>query len=139
MVHVVLDRLNRYNVKVNLEKCKFFQSQVEYLGHRIDGEGIHPTVEKLQTIQDAPEPVNVAQLRAYLGLLNYYSKFIPMLSSQLRPLHQLLQKDKEFVFDQECKSAFRLSKKLITDNQVLTHYDPAKTTVVSCDSSSYGS
>lgn len=138
LVHEVLSRLEHYEVKVNLSKCRFYEGSVEYLGHRIDKDGIHPTTEKLRAIQDAPEPQNVTQLRAYLGLLNYYSKFIPMLSSQIRPLYSLLEKNVDFVWSKECQSSFELSKKLIMQNQVLTHYDPNKTLVVSCDASSYG-
>lgn len=137
-VEVVLERLSKFNVKVNLDKCKFFKSEVEYLGHRIDNQGIHPTEEKLRAIKKAPEPENLTQLRAYLGLINYYAKFVPMLSSRLKPLYNLLKKETDFKFDSDCRAAFQLSKELILKNQVLTHYDPAKTIVVSCDASSYG-
>lgn len=80
---MVLKRLNEYNVKINVDKCKFFVKSVDYLGHNIDSTGIRPTVEKVRAIQAAPEPVNVSQVRAYLGLINYYSK--PMLGSELKP------------------------------------------------------
>lgn len=138
LVEKVFERLSKYNVKVNLDKCKFFEKEVIYLGHRINSEGIHPTVEKLRAISEAPKPQNITQLRAYLGLLNYYSKFLPMLSSQLRALYKLLEKDVKFNFNKECCEAFQLSKNLIIQNQVLTHYDPEKEIVISCDSSSYG-
>lgn len=138
LVREVLNRLQKSGVKVNLAKCKFFESSVDYLGHTIDEQGIHPTKEKLRAIIEAPEPQDLTQLRAYLGLLNYYSKFIPMLSSRLGPMYKLLRKDVEFVWTNECKENFELSKTLICQNQVLVHYDPSKPIVISCDSSSYG-
>lgn len=134
----VLERLNKFNVKVKVAKCKFFKQEVEYLGHRIDHEGIHPSKEKIRAIKQAPEPENLTQLRAYLGLLNYYAKFVPMLSSQLKPLYDLLKSNVEFRFDEKCRKAFDLSKRLISENKVLVHYDPSKEIVIVCDASSYG-
>lgn len=70
-----------------------FQPEVEYLGHRIDREGLHPTEEKIKAIKDAPEPKDITQLRAYLGLINYYSRFIPNLFTHLQSFYKLLEKD----------------------------------------------
>ena len=67
----VLYRLVRAGVRMNKHKCLFSQSFVEYLGHRIDDYGIHPTVEKVRTIMEAPKPTCVKELKSYLGLVNY--------------------------------------------------------------------
>ena len=64
---------------------------VEFLGYRVDGEGRHPTDEKIAAISEAPGPKNVAELRSSLGLLNYYGHFIPTLSTLLLLPHELLQ------------------------------------------------
>ena len=68
------------------------QPSVEYLGHCISAAGLHQTEEKVCTIVDAPVPKDVTQLRSFQGLLNYYGKFLPQLSSTLAPLYALLQK-----------------------------------------------
>ena len=86
----VLQRLQEHGIRVNKAKCSFMRTQVQYLGHRIDAEGIHPTDSKLQAIQQAPAPKNLQELRLFLGLLNYYGRFIPNLSSLLHPLNKLL-------------------------------------------------
>ena len=65
------------------------RDSVEYLGHRIDAQGIHATDSKLAAVTQAPEPTNVQELRAFLGLMNYYGKFIPNRSTLSRPLHSL--------------------------------------------------
>ena len=65
--------------------------QVEYLGHQISSEGIHPLGIKIDAIVKAPVPVNVQQLRSFLGLINYYGKFFPNLLTLLQPLNELLQ------------------------------------------------
>ena len=75
-----------------IEKCKFFMSKVEYLGYVIDEKGLHPTEEKLQAINQAPRPTSATELRAFLGIINFYGKFLPNLLSQLAPMHELLWK-----------------------------------------------
>ena len=70
---------------MNANKCKFFQNKVEFLGHIIDNNGIHPTEEKVIAIKAAPVPKTITELKSYLGLLNYYGKCIPMLSTKLKP------------------------------------------------------
>ena len=89
----VLTRLEHCGVRLNLAKCSFAQKSVEYLGHRLDAEDIHPTSEKLKAIIEAEKPCYVKQLRSYLGLINYYAKFVPRMSTVLRPLHLLLMKE----------------------------------------------
>ena len=77
----VLQQLQSGGLRVKLSKCQFLQDSVEYLGHRIDSEGIHATPEKLDAIANAPPPSNVQELRSFLGMVNYYGKFIPNLST----------------------------------------------------------
>ena len=72
-----LQRLEKAGIRLRREKCEFYAKELQYLGHCINSSGIHPTEEKVQAIKEAPRPENVSQLRAFLGLMNYYSKFIP--------------------------------------------------------------
>ena len=89
----LLKRLQEHGIRLKQEKCSFFKDSVEYLGHCISAKGVHTTKEKTQAILEAPEPKNIQELRSFLGLLNYYAKFIPNLASLLYPLHELLRKD----------------------------------------------
>ena len=73
--------------------CLFMAPSIEYLGHRIDKDGLHPTDEKVECIKQAATPRNITELKAFMGLLNYYGKFIPNLATVLAPLYCLLQKD----------------------------------------------
>ena len=91
---------------MNRSKCFFCHSSLEYLGHIISEHGIQPTTEKVRAIKEAPLPKNLSELRAFLGLLNYYSKFLPNLSSQLVPLYSLLNKDKKWHWGPEQSQAF---------------------------------
>lgn len=92
----VLERLNKPNVRINLDKCKFFKSKVEYSGHSLENSKISSNAEKVRAIVDAPAPENVPQLQSYLGLLNYYVRFVPNLSSEIHVLYELLKKDSKF-------------------------------------------
>ena len=65
-------------LKLNEDKCEFFIPKVEYVGHLIDGNGLHPTKENVRVIQEAPKSHNVVKLRSFLDIINYYGKFLPM-------------------------------------------------------------
>ena len=71
----VLQRLEDNGLKVNREKCQFFQDEVIFCGFKIDKEGLHKTQDKVDAILQAPVPDNKTQLLSFLGLLNYYHKF----------------------------------------------------------------
>ena len=89
----VFKRLQEHGVHLKQEKCSFFKESVKYFGHRISADGVHTTKEKTQVISEALKLRNVQELRFFLGLLNYYLKFIPNLASLLYLLHELLKKD----------------------------------------------
>ena len=134
----VLQRLEEAGVRLKKEKCVFAVPEVIYLGYRIDAHGLHPVEDKVHAVMDAPSPQNVTELKAYLGLLNYYGRFLPSLSTVLAPLHRLLAKDTKWHWNREQEAAFQESKQLLLKSQVLVHFDPLKPVVLSCDASPYG-
>ena len=90
--NMILEKvMNRLHLQE--EKCEFVKGQVEYLGHKIDATGIHPTEDKVRAIHEAPIPHDVTQLRAFVGLLNCYGKFISLVATHVAPLYNLLEKD----------------------------------------------
>ncbi|XP_031347132.1 uncharacterized protein K02A2.6-like isoform X2 [Photinus pyralis] len=137
-VEIVLSRLDKFNVKVNFQKCKFFVQTVEFLGHELSEIGIKPMKSKMEAIERAPEPKNLQQLRSYLGLLNYYNKYLPMLSSELHPLYRLEQKDVPFEWSSKCRQAFEKSKQLLLNSKALIAYSPDLPLVMAADASQYG-
>ena len=86
----VLIRLDNAGLRVKKEKCEFVVPSVTYLGHKIDANGFHPLPEKVKAVEDAPSHQNIHELRAYLGLISYYSKFLSNMSTVLSPLYKLL-------------------------------------------------
>ncbi|XP_061909872.1 uncharacterized protein K02A2.6-like [Entelurus aequoreus] len=133
-----LQRLREYGLRVRKEKCDFFQSSVEYLGHVIDAKGLHTAPSKITAIVEAPPPQNISQLRSFLGLLNYYGRFIPNLASLLQPLHELLRQDKTWKWTASCQEAFEKAKGALTTSEVLTHFNPSLQIQLACDASPYG-
>lgn len=83
----VLQKLEDAGLRLKREKCVFLQDDVEYLGHKVNAQGLQPVERKVRAIVEAPSPSNVSELKAYLGLLNYYGKFLPNLATCLAPLY----------------------------------------------------
>ena len=134
----VLTRLEAAGLHLKRNKCAFLLPSVEYLGHKISADGLQPTEEKVRAIKEAPHPTNVSQLRSFLGLVNYYSKFLPNLANTLAPLHSLLQKTKQWSWEAPQKAAFAESKRQLSSQKLLVHFDPNKEVLLSCDASPYG-
>jgi transposase InsO family protein len=134
----VLTRLENANARLKRKKCEFMLPSVEYLGHRISAKGLQPTDAKVQAIRNAPSPRNVSQLKSFLGLLNYYCKFLPNLSSTLAPLYKLLHKNTAWCWTTEQQQAFQHAKDSLTSDCLLVHYDPTKELILACDASPYG-
>jgi len=89
----VLEKLQTAGFRLKFEKCQFFQSEVRYLGHIIDKNGLRPQPDKLKAIVDMPLPQNPKELRSFLGMVNYYEKFTPGLASKCAILNDLLHKN----------------------------------------------
>ena len=125
-------------MRLKRSKCAFLLPQVEYLGHQISEKGLQPTTQKLRAIVEAPAPNNVSQLKSFLGMINYYSKFLPNLSTQLAPLYSLLQKKTIWSWGKAQQQAFEKAKQQLVSSQVLAHYDSTKDLLLACDASPYG-
>ena len=134
----VLKRLSDAGLRLRREKCVFMAERVTYLGHTITAEGLRPVEDKVRAIKEAPSPKNVTELRSFLGMVNYYGKFLQDLSKVLAPLYNLLHNDTKWQWCVEQEQAFKEVKELLHSAKLLVHYDPEKDIVLSCDASPYG-
>eukprot|EP00731_Ephydatia_muelleri_P006940 Em0003g1188a len=137
-LQLVFQKLESVGLKLNKEKCVFMAPSIEYLGHQIDKDGLHPTDEKVTCIKQAPTPSTITELKAFMGLLNYYGKFIPNLATVLAPLYRLLQKDTKWNWGRDQQEAFKCAKELLQSSTLLVHYDPKRQLVLTCDASPFG-
>ena len=100
------------------------QDSVDYLGHHIDAQGVHTSTSKVEATTRAPSPKNVTELQSFLGMVNYYGKFLHNLSTQRHPLHALLKHDTKCHWSDECDRAFKQVKRKLSKAPVLMHYNP---------------
>lgn len=134
----VFKRLEYHGIRLKRSKCFFLQESVEYLGHLIDSKGVRPTSAKVNAIVNAPRPKTQQELKSFLGMLNYYGKFIASLSTLLQPLNQLLQANRKWRWSDDCEKAFTEAKEKLAAAPVLTHYNPELPLRLAGDASSYG-
>ena len=87
ILELVLDHLEEAGLHLNPDKCEFMARAVAYLGDVTDAQGLHPDPDKVRAINDAPRPCSVSELKSYLGLLEYFSKFLADLTTVLTPLY----------------------------------------------------
>jgi len=85
-----------YDLHINRKKCIFLAEKIEYLGHVVQHNQISKSPAKVQAILEMPRLKNVEQVRRFLGLLIYYARFIPDLSTKTAPLRTLLRKNYKF-------------------------------------------
>ncbi|KAK3773179.1 hypothetical protein RRG08_013764 [Elysia crispata] len=134
----VLEALENNGVKLNKDKCSFMQKAINYLGHTIDADGLHPQEDKVKAMQNVSRPENVKELRSFLGGVQYYGKFLPNLSATLKSLNDLLKKDQEWKWTEECEASFQKVKDMLGSKTVLTHYNPSLPVLLATDASTKG-
>ncbi|GBG86822.1 hypothetical protein CBR_g42105 [Chara braunii] len=134
----VLEKLREANFKINAKKCEWAKTQVLYLGHVLDGDGIKPEDSKIAAIRDWPTPRTLTKLWSFLGLANYYRKFVRNFSTIAAPLRRLLKKEAISQWDKDCTSALKKLKRALIEYPVLKVADPSLPFVVTTDASQYG-
>lgn len=108
------------------------------MGFIFDSSGIHPNMAKIEAIAKAPSPCDLKQLQSFIGLCNFYSRFIDNFATHMAPLYSLLQKDASFTWNDVHHRAFETIKRLFLEGNILQHFNPNYETCIETDSSSYG-
>lgn len=137
-LEAVLKRLSAAGLRLRHEKCFFMVPEVTYCGYVINGSAIKPVAAKVEAIQDAPAPKNVSQLRAFLGMLNYYHRFLPDIATVLEPLHKLLRQETTWCWKAEQQWEFEAAKKLLQSAELLVHFQPDLELILVGDASDFG-
>ncbi|XP_065188042.1 uncharacterized protein K02A2.6-like [Sycon ciliatum] len=137
-LRAVLRRFAETGLRLRREKCEIGKPQVSYLGFTLSKAGLQPSRDKVLSIQNAPRPHDVSTLRSFLGLVNFFGRFIPNCSSLLQPLNELLKKDVVFNWTDACQSAFAKVKEFLIADPVMAHYDVTLPLILECDASPAG-
>lgn len=115
----VLKRLKSVGARIKRSKCKFLQTSINYLGHRLDKHGIHNTEQKVSAIKETPQPKNKTDLKVWLGLVNYHERFIPNLHSIAAPLHKLSSKKSLWKWTADEEAAMSEIKDIISSEATM--------------------
>ncbi|GBG83146.1 hypothetical protein CBR_g36762 [Chara braunii] len=134
----VLEKLREANFKINPKKCEWAKTQVLYLGHVLDENGIKPEDSKIAAIRDWPTPRTLTELPSFLGLANYNRKFVRNFSTIAAPLRRLLRKETIWKWDKDCTSAMKKLKQALIEYPVLKVAYPSLPFVVTTYASQYG-
>ncbi|GBG91470.1 hypothetical protein CBR_g52426 [Chara braunii] len=134
----VLEKLREANFKINAKKCEWAKTQVLYLGHVLDGDGIKPEDSKIVAIRDWPTPRTLTELRSFFDLANYYRKFVRNFSTIAAPVRRLLKKEAIWRWDKDCTFALKKLKRALIEYPVLKVADPSLPFVVTTNASQYG-
>lgn len=136
-LHTVLQKISQAGMKLN-KKAVFSVQELTFLGHRLSAGGLAPLPSKIDVVLNFPAPCDPSQLKAFLGLVEYYSKFIQHCATIVEPLRRLLRKGVTFVWSSEADTSFQQIKACIQQAPILTMFDPCLPVVVSTDASNYG-
>ena len=121
---------------INLDKCVFAAPAVEALGHHLSADGVRPTQAYTQAVLEFPQPQDIQQLQRYLGLVNFYRRFLPAAAATLKPLTDALAgKPKELVWSAAMATAFQRSKDQLVAAVPLAHAAPGATLALATDAS----
>lgn len=137
-LELVFKRIKEYGLKLKRSKCSFLKSSVSYLGHIISEEGTKPIPSKLDSILQTEAPRDKSKVRSYVGMLNFYRRYLPDLAATVAPLNALLKLNARFIWDERAKCAFERSKNLLKASKLLVHYDPNLPVKLTCDASRVG-
>ena len=129
--------LSEHGIIINPDKCEFGVPQLNFLRHKVTGQGIQPMEEKGSVITDFPQPTSQRKLREFLGLVNFYHRFIPNCSAILHPLNDLLSstktKTQELHWNTNATEAFQTVKATLANVTLLVHPKPNAPTCIASD------
>ena len=132
----IFQLLSSNGLVINKAKCTFGAQQLDFLGHRISGAGIQPIPDRIQALCECKAPTDRSSLQRFLGMINYYHRFLPHIASILTPLHaQASGKGQNIDWSDECQAAFQKAKDALCKATLLHHPKPQAPTSVTVDAS----
>ena len=117
----MLDRLDEVGLTVNGDECEFRLSKLMFLGHQLTGDGINPCKEKIAAIRDARPPKDASEVRSFMGLVQYSSKFMLDVAFVAKPVQELTRKGVVFHWGKKQQTAFEELKRPITQVETLAY------------------
>lgn len=138
VIKEVLTLLREHGFELNFRKCQFLRKEIEFLGYVISADGITLSPRHTDAVKNFKQPKNAHEVQRFLGLTNYFRKFIKDYAIKAHPLQNLLKKTVNFDFNDRCKESFSILKNELTSSPVLRLYDLAAEIELHTDASSLG-
>ena len=120
---------------MKLSKCEFLKEEILFLGHCISTKGLRMDPEKIKAILEWPDLTSKIDVLSFLGLVNFYYKYLEHLADIAIPLSDLLKDENPFIWGPKHVHAFHELKQAVTDNPILAHFVPTDPIEVHCDAS----
>lgn len=135
----VLERLKGAGLTLNPDKCEFAMERITFMGHVLSHRGIEPTEGRIKAMKNAKQPTSAAEVKSFLGLVNFSARYIPNLATLTEPLRKLVRKNTKFVWGPDQQQSFERLKQCLTDADTLGYFrlDATKTQLVT-DASNVG-
>lgn len=128
--------LSQNGMVINKAKCVFAANEVDFLGHHVSAKGITPLPDRIAALRDSPPPCNRTGLQRFLGMINYYHRFLPGIAATLAPLHaQASGKGQKIEWSSICQDAFDKTKTLLSEAVLLHHPQSDAPTSLTVDAS----
>lgn len=137
-LRAVLAALKKRNVLLNPSKCELKKTEIIFLGHKLSKDGVRPTDDKVEAIRKCREPKTKEELRSFLGLVTFLSRFLPDLTTTTAPLRDLLKKKVPFVWKEDHHNAFEKLKEQVSGTRALGYFDLKDRTRLITDASGVG-
>ncbi|KAL0901247.1 hypothetical protein ABMA27_006539 [Loxostege sticticalis] len=134
----VLDMLREANLTLNIKKCHFFKTTIEYLGFEISADGVRPGLRKVEAVAAFPTPRNPHEIRQFIGLASFFRRFVRNFATLAKPLTSLTKADAKWSWGQDQLDAFVKIKEILTTRPVLAIYNPNHSTELHTDASQLG-
>ena len=130
-------KLKHFKLHVKESKCHLLMASVEFLGHMLDADGVHVEKGKIEAVSAWPVPHNLNEVQQFLGLANYYRRFVFRFSELAGPLTRLTRKGVSFEWSEACQTAFDTLKSCLTSAPCLKVFDDMRPIRVVCDASDF--
>jgi len=144
-LRTVFERLRQAGVKLKPSKCRLVAKEIQFLGHILTSDGVKSDPSKVAAIKSYPIPMDVVELRRFLGLIGYYRKFIKGFALIAKPLHALLKKGVTYEWSPDCQESFERLIHLLSDDITLAYPDfqaakddPKRALIIQTDASRDG-
>ena len=137
-LHLTLQRLQEKGAKLKREKCLFSVDKLTFYGHVFSSKGVAADPEKIKTIKECQPPKTVSEVRSFLGMVQYVSRFIPHYATLTEPLRRLTKKDTKWKWTENEMQAFNTLKSMLTSSHVMAYFNKDKHTEIVVDASPVG-